>query len=116
MANYKVEFNPEWLRGRWGFTDRVMTQLGGQAADRSKINNAWVLSYQGKPRDLGRLLTELLELQQFDFLQLGVLFDIHSLDPPSEDPPRKETKLTLSKAQERQREKDEILERKRSKR
>lgn len=76
MPRYRIEFSREWITGRWGFTDRVITDLGGRVADPQRLENAWVVDYKGRPVPLGRLLMRLLNIQRADFERFGPIFDI----------------------------------------
>jgi len=76
MPRYRIEFSREWITGRWGFTDRVFNDLGGRLADPKRLENAWVVEYKGRPFPLGRLLTQLLNIQRADFERFGTIFDI----------------------------------------
>ena len=41
MTVYRVEFSKDWITGRWGFTDRVMTGLNGRVTEPSRLENAF---------------------------------------------------------------------------
>lgn len=85
MPRYRIEFRREWITGRWGFTDRVFTELGGRVADPVRLENAWVVEYKGRPFPLGRLLTQLLNIQREDFERFGTIFDITEVPRQAED-------------------------------
>ncbi len=87
MTVYQVEFSEDWIRGRWGFTDRVFSDLRGKEADPSLARNTWVVNYQGTPSDLGGLLSEMLNIQANDFQRFGAIFQITPLSDPVESPP-----------------------------
>jgi len=102
MPQYKVEFSREWLTGRWGFVDRVMTQAGAKATDESRLQHAWLINYKGSPQNLGRFLAQELNIQRKDFLAVGSVFNIVGLDPlppPAPKPRGLENRLGERKAQ-----------------
>ena len=86
MTVYQVEFSDDWIRGRWGFTDRVFNDLKGREADAILGRNTWVVNFQGTPSDLGGLLTEMLNIQTNDFQRFGTIFQITPLSDPDDSP------------------------------
>lgn len=84
MAFYRVEFSEDWIKGRWGFTDRVFTQLKGRETEPSRLENAWLVNYQGTPAGLGDLLSEMLNIQAADFRRFGTIFQIMVLEADQE--------------------------------
>ncbi|MDH5752243.1 MAG: hypothetical protein OEZ59_07475 [Deltaproteobacteria bacterium] len=76
MATYRVEFTRDWITGRWGFTDRVLNELRGRETEPSRLENAWLIEYRGKPSSLGQLLSERLNIQRSDFNRYGPIFEI----------------------------------------
>ena len=64
MTIYHVEFSKDWITGRWGFTDRVLTELNARVTEPSRLENAWVLNFAGTASDLGDLLSERLNIQR----------------------------------------------------
>lgn len=76
MTRYRVEFDKSWIMGRWGFTDRVFYTLGGSEAEPKGVSDAWVVSYKGKPRDLGLLLQQRLNIDSADLSEFGTIFEI----------------------------------------
>ena len=64
MARYRIEFSRDWLRGRWGYIDRIFFKLGGKETEPSRTEDAWLVEYKGKPRALGAYLTDVLELKE----------------------------------------------------
>ncbi len=76
MARYRIEFSRDWIRGRWGFIDRIFHQLGGRETEPSRTENAWLVEFRGNARALGNYITDVLELQPKDFRQFGTIFEI----------------------------------------
>ncbi len=89
MARYRIEFSRDWLRGRWGYIDRIFCQLGGKETEPSRTEDAWLVEYKGKPRELGNYLTGRLELKQKDFRQFGAIFEISEVPSPKKAPRRR---------------------------
>ena len=85
MPEYRVTFSPDWIKGRWGFTDRLFTQLKGKRYP-SEVVSAWVVRYRGNPANLGRLLMSELNIQPTDFENFGAIFEI---SPREENPATK---------------------------
>lgn len=88
MALYRVEFSNDWIKGRWGFTDRVFSDLKGRVTEPSRLENAWVVNYPGHPADLGDLLSEMLNIQKNDFHRFGNIFEITLLSREADSMPR----------------------------
>ena len=80
MAFYRVEFSEDWIKGRWGFTDRVFTQLKGRETEPSRLENAWLVNFNGSPAALGVLLSDQLNIQAKDFRRFGNIFQIMVLE------------------------------------
>jgi len=72
--------------GRWGFTDRAMYQMGGKPTEPSRLENAWLLKYKGTPGRLGRLLSEVLNIQEVDKAKYAPLFEIVEVEPSPTQP------------------------------
>lgn len=87
MARYRIEFSRDWIRGRWGFIDRMFNKLGGKETEPSRIENAWLVEFKGRPSELGKYLTETLELKARDLKQFGAIFEITRVSPPESPPP-----------------------------
>jgi hypothetical protein len=88
MARYRVEFCREWILGRWGFTDRLFHDLGGKVTEPSRLENAWLVDYRGNARNLGKLLSEALNIQEKDYEQFGAIFEIQELSSDPRPAPR----------------------------
>ena len=84
MARYRIEFSREWLRGRWGYIDRIFHKLGGKESEPSRTDDSWLVEFKGKPRELGAYLSERLELKDKDFRQFGSIFEITEVPSPGE--------------------------------
>jgi hypothetical protein len=82
MARYRVEFARDWILGRWGFTDRVFYELGGVVTEPSRLENAWLVDYRGKPRALGQIIVAKLGIHAGDRARYGTIFEITELPPP----------------------------------
>jgi hypothetical protein len=89
MTLYRVEFSRDWLTGRWGYTDRVFTHLKGRETEPSRLENAWLVNFQGTARDLGDLLSEQLNIQRNDYRRFGSIFEITILSEPHAPEPRR---------------------------
>lgn len=89
MTLYRVEFARDWITGRWGFTDRVLTELNGRETEPSRLENAWMLEYAGTASDLGDLLSERLNIQRADLRRVGTIFEITILSAPHGPEPRR---------------------------
>ena len=76
MALYRIEFIKDWITGRWGFTDRVFHDMKGKETEPSRLENAWMLEYGGRPDALGKLLSKKLNIQPEDFKRYGPIFEI----------------------------------------
>lgn len=97
MATYRVEFIRDWITGRWGFTDRVFSALKGKETEPSRLENAWIVRFTGKPDALGKMLSQKLNIQPGDFKRYGPIFEITQLDAgPVESKPTA-TKPTTAK-------------------
>jgi hypothetical protein len=96
MTLYRVEFAKEWITGRWGFTDRVFTELKGRETEPSRLENAWLVNFRGTASDLGDLLTERLNIQRADLRQLGTIFQITILSKPHGPEPRRSRARALA--------------------
>ncbi|MCZ6557283.1 MAG: hypothetical protein O7E56_05450 [SAR324 cluster bacterium] len=83
MARYRVQFSRDWIRGRWGFIDRMFHDLGGKETEPSRTDNAWLVEFRGSPQDLGRYLSERLELKWKDVSQFGSIFNISENPSPN---------------------------------
>ena len=81
MPHYRVKFSPEWLKGRWGFTDRVLTLMGGRSTDDSHLEATWVVNFRGSPMALGKRLSNELDLDPIGRRSLTV-FDIKQIPSP----------------------------------
>lgn len=81
MARYKVVFSRTWITGRWGFTDRILHGLGGRPTDASKLENAWLVSFDGSAFALGRYLAQALNVELSHDPRDGTVFDIEELEP-----------------------------------
>ncbi len=84
MVRYRVSFDREWVMGRWGFIDRMFFTLGGREAEPKGTSNAWLVSFNGKPRDLGRILQDRLNLETTDQSQFGTIFEITEMQDRGE--------------------------------
>ncbi|MBI4082294.1 MAG: hypothetical protein HY423_06750 [Candidatus Lambdaproteobacteria bacterium] len=82
MARYRVEFSREWILGRWGFTDRVFYELGGVVTEPSRLENAWLVEFRGKPRALGQIIVGKLGIHAGDRARYGTIFEITEMPPP----------------------------------
>jgi hypothetical protein len=82
MARYRIEFSRDWIRGRWGYIDRIFSRLGGKETEPSRTENAWFVEFKGKPRELGKYLSERLNLKHRDFHQFGTIFEITEVSSP----------------------------------
>ena len=76
MTFYRVDFSNDWIKGRWGFTDRVFDQLNGREVESAGLENAWLLDFKGGPGELGDLLTDRLTIKPRDFYRFGTIFEI----------------------------------------
>lgn len=65
--------------GRWGFIDHMFYELGGQPADRGRLEYAWLVDYPKGADRLGELLSKRLDLKDKDLSQFGTIFDIREL-------------------------------------
>lgn len=83
MARYRVEFSREWVLGRWGFIDHLFHRLGGKETEPSRLENAWLVEYKGKPSQLGKLLSDLLEIKRSHFADFGAIFEIREVPAPA---------------------------------
>lgn len=83
MARFRVQFSRDWIRGRWGFIDRMFHDLGGKETEPSRTDNAWLVEFRGNPQDLGRYLSERLELKWKDVSQFGSIFNISEIPSPN---------------------------------
>ena len=81
MPRYKVHFSRMWITGRWGFTDRVLHEIGGRPTDPSLLQPAWVVNFKGSSIDLGRYLTQALKVPLGHNSWDGTVFDIQEIDP-----------------------------------
>ena len=95
MTLYRVEFARDWITGRWGFTDRVLTELNARVTEPSRLENAWVLSFNGNASDLGDLLCERLNIQRADLRRFGTIFEITILSEPHGPEPRRRRSKVL---------------------
>lgn len=84
MAIYRVEFSNDWITGRWGFTDRVFSELRGKETEPSRLENAWLVEYKGNANTLGELLSEMLNIRAADFRRFGTIFEITILSQPQQ--------------------------------
>ncbi len=82
MARYRIEFSRDWIRGRWGYIDRIFYKLGGKETEPSRTENAWFVEFKGRPNELGNFLAELLNIKASDFRQFGTIFEITQVSPP----------------------------------
>lgn len=89
MPRYKVHFARTWIMGRWGFTDRVLHEIGGRPTDPSLLQPAWVVSFKGSSIDLGRYLTQALKVSLGHNSRDGTVFDIQEIDPGKRPPARR---------------------------
>lgn len=89
MTLYRVEFSRDWITGRWGFTDRVFSDMKGRETEPSRLENAWLLEFQGTASDLGDLLSERLNIQRADLRRFGTIFEITILSKPHGPEPRR---------------------------
>lgn len=80
MALYRIRVSPDWLCGRWGYTDRLFNDLKGVRVSPLGEGNVWVVNYAGRPGRLGRLLSEVLHIQQVDYQRFGTIFEIDEID------------------------------------
>ena len=81
MPRYKVSFSGRWLTGRWGFTDRVIGELGGNALEPVGGHNAWQVPFAGSSFELGRFLTDALKIPLSRDAQAGSVFEVEELEP-----------------------------------
>jgi len=79
MTRYRVEFSDDWIKGRWGYTDRVFHTLKGRVTEPSRLENAWVVDYHGHPGTLGDAISEMLNIQKADYQKFGTIFEIIQL-------------------------------------
>jgi len=86
MARYRIEFSRDWIRGRWGYIDRIFDGLGGQVTEPSRTENAWLVDYKGDSRSLGIFLSKRLELTQEHFREFGSIFEIQMVSNPRPNP------------------------------
>lgn len=89
MTVYRVEFSRDWITGRWGFTDRTMTNLNGRVTEPSRLENAWIVNFQGTASDLGDLLSERLNIGPEHLKRFGTIFEITILTAPHGPEPRR---------------------------
>jgi hypothetical protein len=82
MTLYRVEFAQEWITGRWGYTDRVFTGMKGRETEPSRLENAWLVNFNGTASDLGDLLIDQLNIQRDDLRRFGTIFEIAILSKP----------------------------------
>ena len=85
MPRYKVAFSQHWLTGRWGFTDRLLGEMGGRALEPAGSHNEWHVPFAGNSAELGRYLSEVLNLSESRDAR-GVVFEIEELDPQPRRP------------------------------
>jgi hypothetical protein len=97
MPRYKVVFSRRWITGRWGFTDRVLDELGGKPWEPSRTQNAWLVPFPGTSFALGRYLTEALHLPESPDARRGTVFEIEELEPA---PPRRPRRLRAPRARQ----------------
>jgi hypothetical protein len=81
MPRYQVAFSDRWLTGRWGFTDRVITGLGGKALEPAGGHNAWQVPFAGTSFELGRFLTDALKIPLSRDAEAGGVFEVEELEP-----------------------------------
>lgn len=86
MPVYRVEFIREWIIGRWGFTDRVFHELSGRVTEPSRLEEAWLVTFTGKPEALGRRLQEMLNIQPADWRRFGPIFEITEVAAEAAEP------------------------------
>ncbi len=79
MPKYRVAFSKDWIKGRWGFIDRLFTRLKGTRYP-SEVVTAWVVNYRGSPGPLGRVLMEELKINPQDLKNFGTIFEIRLLE------------------------------------
>lgn len=79
MTLYRVEFSEDWIKGRWGYTDRVFHTLKGRVTEPSRLENAWLVDYTGHPAALGDVLSEMLNIKNKDYQKFGTIFEIIQL-------------------------------------
>lgn len=89
MTLYRVEFAREWITGRWGFTDRAFDEMKGRVTEPSRLENAWLVNFNGTASELGDHLSERLNIQRADFRRFGTIFDITILSKPHGPEPRR---------------------------
>ncbi|MEE8435839.1 MAG: hypothetical protein V3S64_13730 [bacterium] len=89
MTFYRVDFSSDWIKGRWGFTDRVFDQLKGREVDSAGLENAWLLDFKGGPGELGDLLTDLLTIKPRDFHRFGTIFEIAVMEADQDKMPER---------------------------
>lgn len=89
MTLYRVEFANDWIMGRWGFTDRVLTEMQARVTEPSRLDNAWVLNFNGTASALGDVLSERLNIQRRDLQRFGTIFEIMILSEPHGPEPRR---------------------------
>ena len=83
MARYRIQFSREWIRGRWGFINRMFEQLGGRVTEPSRTENAWFLEFRGDAEKLGQFVSDKLEIKGDDFRQFGSIFEIEQVNRPT---------------------------------
>ena len=83
MARYRIEFSRDWIRGRWGYIDRIFYKLGGRETEPSRTENAWLVEFGGTAKALGAYLTERLELKREDLSLFGAIFEISEVSSPN---------------------------------
>jgi hypothetical protein len=95
MTLYRVEFAQEWITGRWGFTDRVFTGMKGRETEPSRLENAWLVNFDGTASQLGDLLSDRLNIQRADLRRFGTIFEITILSDPHGPEPRRSRNRAL---------------------
>ncbi len=95
MTLYRVEFAKDWITGRWGFTDRVFSDMKGRETEPSRLENAWLVNYAGTASDLGDVLSERLNIQRADYKRFGTIFEITILSAPHAPEPRRRRSQAL---------------------
>jgi hypothetical protein len=96
MTLYRVEFAKEWITGRWGFTDRVFSDMKGRETEPSRLENAWLVNFAGTASDLGDVLAEQLNIQRADYRRFGTIFEITILSAPHAPEPRRSRARALA--------------------
>ena len=86
MARYRIEFSRDWIRGRWGYIDRIFDGLGGRVTEPSRTENAWLVEYKGDSRALGNFLSKRLEITHDHFREFGSIFEIQMVSSPDAAP------------------------------